>query len=43
MRARAGGEPSHSPLKAARFLVRAFLALGVALTRPKTSVDVTQS
>ena len=43
MRARAGGEPSHSPLKAARFLVRAFLALGVALTRPKTSVDVTHS
>lgn len=34
MRPRAGGEPSHNPLKAARFLVRAFIALSVALTRP---------
>lgn len=34
MRPRAGGEPSHNPLKAARFLIRAFIALSVALTRP---------
>lgn len=34
MRPRAGGRPSHSPLKAAVFLVRAMLALCVALTRP---------
>ncbi|SHI29192.1 Glycosyltransferase involved in cell wall bisynthesis [Actinomyces denticolens] len=34
MRPRAGGEPSHNPLKAARFLLRAFLALGIALSRP---------
>lgn len=34
MRPRAGGTPSHNPLKAARFLIRAILALGVALTRP---------
>ena len=36
MRPRAGGTPSHSPLKAARFLIRAFLALGVALSRPSS-------
>ncbi|WP_439646321.1 glycosyltransferase family 2 protein [Sanguibacter suarezii] len=34
MRPRAGGRPSHSPVKAAVFLVRALLALGIALTRP---------
>lgn len=34
MRPRAGGAPSHSPLKAALFLVRAVLSLGIALTRP---------
>ncbi|WP_273654157.1 glycosyltransferase family 2 protein [Cellulomonas fimi] len=34
MRPRAGGEPSHSPVKAAVFLLRAGLALTVALTRP---------
>lgn len=34
MRARAGGRPSHSPVKAAVFLVRAILALGIALSRP---------
>jgi hypothetical protein len=34
MRPRAGGRPSHNPLKAAFFLVRAMLALGVALSRP---------
>lgn len=33
MRPRAGGTPSHNPLQAARFLLRAFLALGIALTR----------
>lgn len=35
MRPRAGGEPSHNPLKAARFLMRAMLALVVSLTRPR--------
>lgn len=34
MRPRAGGTPSHSPWKAGLFLVRALLALFVALTRP---------
>ncbi|UZN01904.1 glycosyltransferase family 2 protein [Cellulomonas sp. S1-8] len=34
MRARAGGAPSHGPGKAAIFLGRAVLALGVALSRP---------
>ena len=34
MRPRAGGRPSHSPVKAAVFLVRAMLALSIALTRP---------
>jgi len=34
MRERAGGVPSHSPVKAAVFLVRAILALAIALTRP---------
>lgn len=34
MRPRAGGTPSHNPIKAARFLGRAFVALGIALTRP---------
>lgn len=33
MRPRAGGTPSHNPFQAARFLMRAFLALGIALTR----------
>lgn len=36
MRERAGGAPSHSPFKAAVFLGRAVLALGIALTRPAT-------
>jgi glycosyltransferase involved in cell wall biosynthesis len=35
MRPRAGGTPSHSPVKAAVFLVRAMLAMVVALTRPR--------
>ncbi|MCI7513169.1 MAG: glycosyltransferase family 2 protein [Schaalia hyovaginalis] len=34
MRPRAGGTPSHDALKSARFLIRAFVALGIALTRP---------
>ncbi|MDN6428519.1 MAG: glycosyltransferase family 2 protein [Propionibacterium sp.] len=34
MRPRAGGTPSHNPLKSAVFLLRAFLALAVALSRP---------
>lgn len=34
MRPRAGGTPSHSPVKAAAFLARAVLALGIALSRP---------
>jgi len=34
MRPRAGGRPSHSPVKAGIFLVRAVLALGIALSRP---------
>ena len=38
MRPRAGGTPSHNPLKAARFLLRAFMALGIALTRPRTAL-----
>jgi len=34
MRPRAGGQPSHGPVKAAVFLSRAFLALFIALSRP---------
>lgn len=34
MRARAGGVPSHNPAKAALFLGRAMVALGIALSRP---------
>ncbi|QPL05828.1 MULTISPECIES: glycosyltransferase family 2 protein [Actinomyces] len=37
MRPRAGGAPSHNPFKAAKFLLRAFMALGIALTRPRTA------
>ncbi|WP_175954975.1 glycosyltransferase family 2 protein [Schaalia sp. Marseille-Q2122] len=33
MRPRAGGEPSQSPLRAARFLIRAWFALLISLTR----------
>ncbi|MBD7979272.1 glycosyltransferase family 2 protein [Oerskovia merdavium] len=36
MRPRAGGTPSHNPVKAAVFLARAVLALLIALTRPVT-------
>ena len=35
MRVRAAGTPSHNPFKAAVFLLRAFLALVVALSRPR--------
>lgn len=34
MRPRAGGSPSHNPWKAAVFLLRAFLALLISLSRP---------
>ena len=34
MHPRAGGEPSHSPIKSALFLVRATMALMVSLSRP---------
>ena len=42
MRPRAGGTPSHGPLKAARFLIRAFLALGVSLSRPSSQFKTTE-
>lgn len=38
MRARTGGTPSHNPAKAALFLGRAMLALGIALSRPMGQV-----
>lgn len=38
MRPRAGGTPSHSPVRAAVFLVRAMLATVVALSRPRVPV-----
>ncbi|WP_171468227.1 glycosyltransferase family 2 protein [Cellulosimicrobium sp. 72-3] len=38
MRPRAGGTPSHSPLKAAIFLGRALLALVVAISRPSENL-----
>ena len=34
MRERVGGTPSHSPVKSAVFLIRAMVALAIALTRP---------
>ncbi|WP_040434579.1 glycosyltransferase family 2 protein [Schaalia vaccimaxillae] len=40
MRPRAGGEPSHNPIEATVFLFRAFVALGVALSRPRRSSPV---
>lgn len=39
MRPRAGGRPSHSPLASAVFLLRAVLALGVALSRPSEPIE----
>lgn len=38
MRDRAGGRPSHSPIKAGIFLVRAMFALAIALSRPREAV-----
>lgn len=38
MRERAGGRPSHSPVKAGVFLIRAVLALLVALSRPRAPI-----
>lgn len=38
MRPRQAGEPSHRPVKAAVYLLRAVVALGVALLRPRVSV-----
>jgi glycosyltransferase involved in cell wall biosynthesis len=40
MRERAGGTPSHNPLKAAVYLGRASVALLVALLRPRSSFSV---
>lgn len=40
MRQRTAGQPSHSPWKAAVYLMRAFLALLIALTRRRVSVPV---
>jgi glycosyltransferase involved in cell wall biosynthesis len=40
MRERAGGTPSHSPLKAAVFLLRAGLALLIALSRPTSTTTL---
>ncbi|MGJ4846432.1 glycosyltransferase family 2 protein [Leifsonia sp. Le1] len=41
MRPRAGGQPSHNPIKAAVYLARAFIALLVALMRPRTAIKET--
>ncbi|GAB3585230.1 glycosyltransferase family 2 protein [Leifsonia lichenia] len=41
MRPRAGGQPSHNPIKAAVYLARAFIALVVALMRPRTAIKET--
>jgi len=38
MRARAGGRPSHNPIKSAVYLMRAFIALGFAYLRPAPPV-----
>jgi hypothetical protein len=43
MRERAGGVPSHSPVKAAVFLIRAIMALGMALTRPAKTLSLEAS
>lgn len=40
MRPRAGGTPSHNPIRAAVYLARAFLALGFAYLRPTRSLAV---
>ena len=38
MRERAGGRPSHGPLRAGIFLLRAMFALAIALSRPRETV-----
>jgi glycosyltransferase involved in cell wall biosynthesis len=38
MRPRSGGRPSHNPLRAGAYLLRALLALVVALSRPRSAV-----
>lgn len=40
MRPRAGGTPSHSPLKAGLFLVRALFALLIAISRPSEPLEL---
>lgn len=40
MRPRAGGTPSHNPLKSAAYLGRAVMALGFAFMRPSASIHV---
>ena len=40
MRPRAGGTPSHGGFASAKFLMRAFLALGIAITRPKSGTKL---
>jgi len=40
MRPRQGGEPSHSPVKAAIYLVRSVFALVIAMTRAKNRVPL---
>ena len=41
MRERAGGTPSHNPVKSAVYLARAFFALTIAFLRPRSDVRVT--
>ena len=41
MRPRQGGAPSHRPVKAAVYLLRAFVALGFALLRPRVVIPET--
>ncbi|GAA1240084.1 glycosyltransferase family 2 protein [Microbacterium phyllosphaerae] len=39
MRVRQGGEPSHHPVKAAIYLIRACAAFGLAMMRPRTRLE----
>lgn len=43
MRPRAGGRPSHNPLKAAAFLGRAMLALLIAMSRPAAKAPLIEA
>lgn len=43
MRPRSGGTPSHNPIRAAVYLARAFLALAVALLRPRVAIKETST